>query len=127
MVLAAWIRSGREGGDVPECSFGTDAQVLQDEPDADTFRGVLEAESTSSEAPNKISRKHSSSSVVGAARYTGGEAPSDVVLPRVVGRGEAVIAGVRGARRVATWGSVLLSCGEGQLSFGSRTTERERF
>jgi hypothetical protein len=114
VVLAVWTRSGREGGDGPECSFGTDAQVLQDEPDTDTVRRVLEAESTSSEAPNKIPRKHSSSSVVGTARYTGGEAPGDIVLPRVVGRGEAVIAGVRGARRVAAWGSVLLSCGEGQ-------------
>lgn len=114
MVLAAWTGSSREGGDGPECSFGTDAQVLQDEPDTDTIRGVLEAESTSSKAPDKIPRKHSSSSVVGTARYTGGEAPGDVVLPRVVGRGEAVIARVRRARRVAAWRSVLLSCGEGQ-------------
>ena len=49
---------GNRGEEVPEGTFGSDAQILQDEPDAHVVVRVGEFEGADAEATNEVSRKH---------------------------------------------------------------------
>lgn len=44
--------------DLPECALGTNAEILENEPDADVIRRVAEAEGACCQTPNEIPCEH---------------------------------------------------------------------
>lgn len=66
-----WRGGGKGGEDVPEGAFGSDAQVLEDEPDAHVVVWVGEFEGADAEAANQVSRKHAAGGRAGVMGRSG--------------------------------------------------------